>query len=238
MKPYPERLVIEPADLLAASAGEWILRGLANAMRERVRASLGLSGGHTPRATYEWLAEHGGRVPWDRVEVFFADERCVPPDDPESNYRLVRETLLDRASIPPENVHRMACEEGDRDAAARRYAALVPEHFDVLLLGMGADGHTASLFPGARELDEQTKDVLPSTSPEAPHERLTITPRVIAAARDVAVLVTGEAKAEMVRRALEGDYRPRELPIQLALAATWFLDREAASMLSSRADAP
>lgn len=231
MKPYPERLVIQPTDQLAASAGAWILRGLANAMRERVRASLGLSGGHTPRATYEWLAEHGGRVPWERVEVYFADERCVPPDDPESNYRLARETLLDRVSIPAGNVHRMACEEGDRDRAARAYAALMPEHMDVLLLGMGADGHTASLFPGARELDEETRDVLPATSPEPPHERLTITPRVIAAAREVGVLVTGAAKAEMVRCALEGDYRPRELPIQLALAATWFLDGEAASRL-------
>lgn len=233
MKPFPRQLVIEPTDALAAAAGAWIVRTLTDAMRERVRASLGLTGGGSPRATYRWLAEHGDQLPWDRVEIFFGDERCVPPDDAESNYRLARETLLDHVAVPPGNVHRMTCESGDRDAAARAYASLLPEHFDVLLLGMGADGHTASLFPGAAELDETARDVLPSTSPEPPHARLTITPRVIAAAREVAVLVTGAHKAEMVHRVLEGDYRPRELPIQLALAATWFLDTEAASRLDS-----
>src|SRR5262249_27307315 len=126
----------------------------------------------------------------------------------------------------------MEADDPDREAAAARYAALLPERLDVLVLGMGPDGHTASLFPGSPALLERTKRVVPARGPVPPHERLTITPPVIEAARQVAVLAAGAAKAALVARVLRGPWRPEELPAQPARAGTWLLDRAAAAEIA------
>jgi len=231
----PRQIVIEAAPRLAEVAAEWLATSVESDIRDRGRCTVALSGGETPQPIYEHLARGplALRIGWRDVEIFFGDERAVPPDDPASNYGMAAASLLGRVPIPPDRVHRLEAERADRDAAAREYEQILPGQLDVLVLGMGADGHTASLFPGSAALDEHVRRVIPVTGPKPPIERLTITPLVIAAARRVAVLVTGAGKATMVARALQGPVRPRDLPVQLALGGTWFLDRAAAASLRS-----
>jgi 6-phosphogluconolactonase len=233
--PSPRQLVVDDSAPLADLVAEWITAAVETDIRERGHCAVALSGGATPQPVYDRLARDrlAGRIRWEDVEVFFADERAVPPDDPASNYRMAMATLLGRVPIPAARVHRLEAERADRDAAARAYERLLPDRLDVLLLGMGADGHTASLFPGAAALDERARRVVPVIGPTPPRERLTITPPVIAAARRVAVLVAGADKAATVGRALQGPVRPRDLPVQLALGGTWFLDREAGARVRS-----
>jgi 6-phosphogluconolactonase len=215
---------------LARVAAEWLAEQVKHSVGRGGRCALALSGGCTPRPAYERLAAQPG-VPWPSVEVYFGDERAVPPTDPASNYRMAREALLDRVGLPPERVHRMEADDPDLEAAAARYAALLPDPLDLLVLGMGQDGHTASLFPGSPALRESARKVVPARAPVPPIPRLTITPPVIAAARRVAVIVAGAAKAPVVARVLRGPWRPEELPAQLARHGTWLLDRAAASAL-------
>jgi 6-phosphogluconolactonase len=167
------------------------------------------------------------------VSVFFSDERAVPPDHPQSNFRMVHAALLSRVSIPESSVHRMEAERPDRDAAARDYERLLPPALDLLMLGIGADGHTASLFPGSPALDEHRRLVLPVVGNKPPADRMTITPPVIEAARRIAVIATGPDKASVVARALEGPLAPKEVPAQLARRGAWFLDRAAAGKLTA-----
>jgi 6-phosphogluconolactonase len=181
---------------------------------------------------YEELARTPG-VPWERIEIFFADERAVAPDDPLSNHRLVRETLGSRFSNRPDAVHRMEAERDDLDAAAAEYDAMLPAALDLLVLGMGEDGHTASLFPGHPALGEERRRVLGVEGPAIPPRRMTITPPVIRAARATLMLVAGRAKAAAVARALAGDYDPVACPAQLARAGVWVLDQPAAAQLPS-----
>jgi len=232
-----EQIVLPDASRLADAAAEWIAAAIAADIHERGACAVALSGGATPRPVYERLARPplAHRIAWRNVTVFFGDERAVPPSDPGSNYGMVRAAMLDRVNVPPTQVHRMEAERGDRDAAARDYERLLPKRLDLLLLGMGGDGHTASLFPGSQVLDEQRRRVVPATAPVAPRERLTITPPVIAAARRVAVLVAGADKAATVARVLRGPAKPRELPAQLALDGFWFLDAAAAAELPGAA---
>jgi 6-phosphogluconolactonase len=172
------------------------------------------------------------RVAWDRVAVYFGDERCVPPDAEESNYRMVREALLQHVPISRASVHRMEGERADADAAARDYERQLPPALDILLLGMGADGHTASLFPHSPALAERARRVVAVHRPAPALQRLTITPPVIDAAETVIVLVAGADKAATVARAIQGPYVPDELPIQLALRGTWLIDHHAARDLA------
>lgn len=225
-----------PAEL-APQAADWLARELADAIAARGSCALGLAGGRTPEPVYRALASDS-RIAWSRVDVFFSDERAVPPDDPESNYRMVRLALLSRVPIPPGQVHRMEAERRDRDAAALEYERILPEPLDVLLLGMGADGHTASLFPGSAALDERDRRVIPVVGAKAPAQRLTITPPVIQAARTVGVIATGEDKAAMVARAVEGAVTPKAVPARLARRGVWLLDRAAAARLTARGAAP
>ena len=218
---------------LARVAAAWIAEEVRQAVGRDGRCALALSGGSTPRPAYERLALDPA-VRWAGVEVYFGDERAVPPTDPASNYRMARETLLDRVGLPAERVHRMEADAPDLDAAAARYAVLLPDRLDVLVLGMGPDGHTASLFPRSPVLRETQKKVAAAQGPVAPFRRLTITPPVIAAARRVAVITTGAAKAPIVARVLRGPWCPEELPAQLAREGTWILDRAAAASLGSR----
>ncbi len=230
----PGRLVVERAPRLWDAAAEWIATAVAADVAVHGRCAVALAGGTTPRPVYERLARDplASRAPWQDVDVYFGDERAVPPGDPESNYGMVASALLERVSLPPGQVHRMEAERPDREAAARDYERILPAELDLLLLGMGVDGHTASLFPGAPSLNERTRRVLPVSGPKPPAERLTITPPVIAAARRVAVLVAGAEKAAVLARALRGPVSPQELPAQLALRGVWFVDREAAAQIA------
>lgn len=230
MPSQPERIVIESRAELAAAAASWIAAMLSDTIHQRGQATIALSGGSTPRATYHELATRSD-VLWSALTVLFGDERAVPPTDPASNYRMACESLLDHVPVARSHIHRMQAERADLDAAARDYARLVPDHIDVLLLGIGPDGHTASLFPGAAALDERERLVVPVQSPFPPPMRLTITPPVIAAARHVAVIVGGADKAGVLVRALEGPFDPHVLPVQLARRGAWFVEREAAANL-------
>ena len=221
-----------PAEL-APQAAEWLGLEVTRAIAERGSCTLGLAGGRTPEPVYGELAT-GSSIDWRKVSVFFGDERAVPPDHPDSNYLTVHLALLSRVPIPSGNIHRMEAERADREAAAREYERLLPSRFDVLLLGMGQDGHTASLFPGSAALDERHRLVLPVLGSKPPAERLTITPPVIEAARKVAVIATGAGKALMVARAIEGPLAPKSVPVQLARPGCWFLDRAAAARLTAR----
>lgn len=228
------RVVVAPRTSFADDAAALIGRLLdeAAAGRPRAAVTLALSGGSTPGPVYERLAgSRPSSVPWERLHIFFADERRVPPEDPESNYRLVRERLLAHAPEAPAAVHRMRGELEDGTAAAAEYEAFLPERLDVLVLGIGEDGHTASLFPGDPALDAADRRVLAVRAPSPPHGRLTLTPSVIRAARERVVLARGSGKAAAVRRALEEPGPAREVPARLARAGHWVLDREAASDL-------
>jgi 6-phosphogluconolactonase len=222
----------EPAELVHEVAS-WLEREMAGAIAERGACTVALAGGRTPEPVYRELAT-GSRIDWKRVQVFFGDERAVPPDHPDSNYAMVYSALLSRVPIPTGQVHRMEAERPDLEAAAREYARVLPEQLDILVLGMGPDGHTASLFPGSPVVDERQRLVVPVLGPKPPPQRLTITPPVIEAARSVAVIATGKDKAEMVARAVEGPWAPGEIPVQLARRGRWFLDQAAAARLTDR----
>jgi 6-phosphogluconolactonase len=226
-------LRVLPTTELPARAAEWLAQTLADVAREHGRVTLALAGGTTPRAMHEALACSTG-VPWLAVHIFFGDERAVGPDHPDSNYRMAKESLLDRVPIPADQIHRMPADAPDRDAAARAYEALLPDALDVLVLGMGEDGHTASLFPGAAALDESERRVISVIGPKPPPARLTLTAPAIHAARRRLVLASGAGKADAVARALEGPWDPRSTPVQLASKGTWFVDLAAASKLAQR----
>jgi 6-phosphogluconolactonase len=223
-----ERIVCDSKDL-PARAAERIALELSRAIDQRGRASLALAGGTTPKASYEALA--GLPLDWSKLDIFFGDERCVPADHADSNYRMAKAALFDRVTIPTERVHRMQGELADRDAAARAYEAALPDQLDVVVLGIGEDAHTASLFPGSPALLETVRRVLPVTGPKPPPERLSLTPPALRSARLCVVLASGAGKAEPVRRAINGPLDVLATPIQLALGGVWFLDAAAASTL-------
>lgn len=219
----------DPASLPEIAA-TWITGAIDAVTRLQDRCTIALAGGATPRPIYERMASapFAGRVAWDRVAVYFGDERCVPPDHPESNYRMAYESLLRHVPIPSASVHRIEGERADPHAAARDYERLLPVALDVLLLGMGADGHTASLFPHSAALAEGTRRVVPVDRPPPSPGGITISPRVIESAHTILVVVAGGEKAKMVARAREGPYASDALPIQLALRGTWLIDDDAA----------
>jgi 6-phosphogluconolactonase len=228
-----ELIVASEPGQLVQQAAEWLAREVTNAITKRGSCGLCLAGGRTPQPVYRALASEAS-IDWDRVGVFFTDERAVPPDHPDSNYLMVYQALLSRVPIPSADVHRMEAERPDREAAARDYERRLPLRLDVLLLGIGPDGHTASLFPGSAALDERQRRVVPVVGAKAPAERLTITPPVIEAARQVAVVAAGQDKAAMVARAIEGPLAPKAVPAQLARRGSWFLDEAAAARLMAR----
>jgi 6-phosphogluconolactonase len=224
-------VVARPAEL-ARPAAEWLEHEVSRAIAQQGRCALALSGGRTPEPAYRELAL-ATSIDWSRVEIFFADERAVPPDHADSNYRMVDQALLSRVPIPESQVYRMEAERSDRDAAAGEYEKLLPRTLDILLLGIGPDGHTASLFPGSPALDERQRLVLPAVGAKPPAERMTITPPVIEAARKVILLASGADKAAVVARALEGPLVSKSVPAQLARRGTWLLDQAAAAQLTA-----
>ena len=205
-------------------------------------ATIALAGGGTPRAAYQHLA--GRCPPWGRMAFFFGDERCVPPDADGSNFGMAREALLDRIPLRPEQIHRVLGELDPEEAARRAeedLRASVPGSpwpvFDLVILGMGPDGHTASLFPGAPELDEQTRLMVPVHRPEMPQPwRVSMTMPVINAARRVLVLVGGAAKAPMVPRAIAGDTTIPAGRVRPQGHLTWLVTEDAAAELERAED--
>jgi 6-phosphogluconolactonase len=235
--------VLPDAQALAEAAARMVAEHARDAIDARGRFSIALSGGSTPKLLHQRLAASPLRdqIDWARVHVFFGDERCVPPDDDQSNYRMARETLLDRVPIPADNVHRMQGELAPEEAAAR-YEQVLREFFgadppsiDLVLLGMGDNGHTASLFPGLQAVHEQTRWVMAEYVAEVEMWRITLTPAVLNMARCAVFLVSGEAKAAMLRRVLEDPYNPSELPAQAVRPSVgdveWLVDAAAAQDL-------
>lgn len=226
-----------------AAARQIVERGQA-AIDERGAFSIALSGGSTPRELHRRLAAPplSRQIDWSRVHVWFGDERCVPPDDPDSNYRMAAETLLSHVGVPAHQIHRMKGELPPEEAAAayeqelRDAFGANPPCLDVILLGMGDNGHTASLFPGLTAVHEQRRWVMAEYVAEVSMWRLTLTPPVLNLGREVMFLVTGAGKASMLHDVLEGPFAPDERPAQIVRPSPgeviWLIDAAAASKLS------
>ena len=226
--------VFDDLDALARAAAERIATAAEGAVRAHGRFDFGLSGGRTPAGLYRALASPAfrERLDWPRVRIYFADERAVPPTDERSNFRLARESLIDAAGISPKHVHRMKGEYPELDVAVEEYEAHLNEPLDALVLGVGEDGHIASIFPGSPLVMERIRRVAAVTdSPKPPARRLTVTPRVIREARRVLALAAGEEKAHAVARALEGAADIREVPARMLREYEWFIDRAASREL-------
>ncbi|MFQ5605451.1 MAG: 6-phosphogluconolactonase [bacterium] len=228
---------------LVTMAAEKIVE-IINLSRQRWGdCSVALAGGNTPRDVYSLLASrlYQNRVDWPQVHLFWGDERAVPPDHPDSNFRMVKESLLDQIEIPPANVHRMRGEIEPEQAALEYEQVLLeqfnesPPRFDLILLGLGEDGHTASLFPGAKAIDEKNKLVTSVFVSRLDTNRITLTLPVLNAARTVIFLVAGSSKSEIVQRVLNLDGPSKQLPASLVLPVPgnlmWMLDNSAAALL-------
>jgi 6-phosphogluconolactonase len=269
------RLAVVPTPgRLARVAAEHIADLASHAIAERGRFVVALSGGSTPRPTYRLLAQDRGMlaIDWSRVHVLWGDERCVPPDHPDSNYRMARRALLDHVRVPASQVHRVKGELPPQEAAAAYRAELAavlgdlgdrvdpPSHcgwgtrreqavpgeragrFDLILLGLGSDGHTASLFPGTPAVAERRRDVVPVYVERLEAWRVTLTLPIINDARRVIFLVSGRRKADVLARVHAGgstgeDAKAAEqLPAGLVQPTegtlTWLVDRDAAAALS------
>ena len=239
------RIYAGPAEVAKAAREEFLATAKA-AIGARDRFAVALAGGNTPKEMYESLA--GAEIDWSRVHLFFGDERCVPPDHPGSNYRMVREALISRISIPEGNVHRVKTERASPARAAFEYEAEIREffglspadapRFDLVLLGMGADGHTASLFPGTAALTERERLVVAHWVPRLDSQRITLTMRALRAAAAVHFLVVGEDKAAAVKSVLQPAPGEAALPARLVHPTSgrlvWMLDRAAAGKLERK----
>jgi len=236
--------VFPDLDRLSAAAARAVAATLTTAARKRGRSSIALSGGRTPRALYERLAQfHRDDIPWSRVHVFWGDERYVSLDDEHSNYRMARETLLDHVAVQADHVHGMPTECSDPRDAAAAYERVLKTHFvtgrrfDLILLGVGDDGHTASLFPGSPALDETERWVVAVSAPVAPPARLTLTLPTLIRARTIYVIVSGSAKAAPLQQALSGPPDPQRCPASAVRRTkgrlTWWADAAAAALVGS-----
>ena len=219
-----KRMIVDTGQFVATAA-HWIRESIDEVLQREDRCHLMLAGGATPLPVYESLAQQGG-LPWQRIVIYFGDERCVPPLTLENNAFMVISRLFPDGIPQGVTVHRM-CGEEEPDQAAHAYELILPPRIDVLLLGMGDDGHTASLFPGSVALDEEHRRVMPVIGSKPPLQRLTITPPVIRQALHVLVMAQGEEKADAVRWALKDG----TVPAALAADGDWLLDRGAARYL-------
>jgi 6-phosphogluconolactonase len=233
------------SEALARGAAETVAGAVRVGLAERGVFAIALAGGDTPRRMYEQLAAQR-ELDWDRVEFFWGDERPVPPEHPDSNFAMAAASLLRPLGIDPRRIHRIEGERDDLAAAARDYEEELaktcgapdgrPPVLDLVLLGMGGDGHTASLFPDTAALSEARRWVLANEVPQLSTRRITITFALIERARSTLVLVTGASKAEALAEVLEGSLEPQRLPSQRlrGLAGVeWLVDAAAASRLRS-----
>jgi 6-phosphogluconolactonase len=240
---------VEPdAAALAGRAAQYMTEMAGEAVADRGRARIAISGGSTPKAVFETLADPTqpwcSRMPWGSVDLYWVDERCVPPDHAESNYRMTREALLNHVPLRPEQIHRMEGELEPERAADRyeselrnsfRLEGAEKPRFDLIALGMGSDGHTASLFPYTEALHELDRLVAANRVPQKDAWRITLTWPVIDHASSVFFLVAGADKAEILKEVLIGPRDPERLPSQLIWPVsgilTFILDKAAAALL-------
>jgi 6-phosphogluconolactonase len=228
---------------LAEAAATQFVETAAQALARQARFAVALSGGTTPQAAYQRLAapDLAGQVDWARVHFFWGDERCVLPDHADSDYGMARTALLDHIPVPPANVHRMRGELDPAEGAANYqtelegFFGLAHPRFDLVWLGLGEDGHTASLFPGTAALHETERWVVANRVEQLHTWRLTLTPPVINAAAQVTFLVAGSRKAPILKDVLHGPDAPETRPAQLvrpdAGSLMWLVDHAAASQL-------
>jgi 6-phosphogluconolactonase len=240
---------VEPdTEALARRAAQYFVEMAGEAAEAQGRARIAISGGSTPKAVFEALADPSQpwrlRMPWQKLDLFWVDERCVPPDNSESNYRMTREALLDHVPLKPEQIHRIEGEL-EPEAAALRYESELRSsfrleetgspRFDLVALGMGGDGHTASLFPNTEVLHEFGRLVAPNHVPQKDAWRITLTWPVINYARSVFFLVSGQEKAATLKEVLTGPHDPERYPSQLIWPSsgilTLILDKAAAALL-------
>jgi 6-phosphogluconolactonase len=240
--------VVPDAAALAAEAAERFTHAAEAAVARRGRARIAVSGGSTPKAAFHLLADAAqpwrARMPWEKLDLYWVDERCVPPDHPDSNYRMTREALLDLVPLPPAQVHRMEGEL-EPEAGAARYESLLRNtfrlegaespRFDLIALGMGPDGHTASLFPHTEAIHAMGGLVAANYVPQKEMWRITLTWPVINQASEVFFLIGGADKAEVLKDVLTGPRDPETLPSQLIWPASGILslvvDKAAATLL-------
>jgi 6-phosphogluconolactonase len=240
----PDLTVVADASSLYQSAVQEFSRCAVEAVSARGCFSVALSGGNTPRGVYSLLAaQYKATLPWDKISVFFGDERHVPPDDPESNYKMANEALLSKVPIPQQNIFRVQAElpaEEAADSYDRRLreffglAANAWPRFDLIFLGLGDDGHTASLFPGSAALQETSRLVVANWVEKFKSYRITFTYPVINHAAEVAFLVSGKSKAQVMKEVL-APTAGKAYPAQRVRPQTgrllWIMDRDAAQLL-------
>jgi 6-phosphogluconolactonase len=247
--------VFPTAEALADAVARHVAACAGKAISATGRFTLVLSGGSTPEAAYSRLAI-GDRqlatvhsrpatrdsrlipIDWRLVHVIWGDERCVPPDDPQSNYRMAREALLDRVPIPEQNIHRIRGEDEPERAAAEYERTLrtpSSDRLDLVLLGLGEDGHTASLFPGQAAVHETSRWVVAVLAPDKKLWRVTLTPAILNQARNLTFVVSGASKAARLQQVIEGPFVPDQLPAQAIRPShgrlTWMVDEAAAVRL-------
>ncbi|HEX6732625.1 MAG TPA: 6-phosphogluconolactonase [Pyrinomonadaceae bacterium] len=236
-------------ELSRFAAEQFVLRAI-EAQREKELFTVVLAGGSTPKTLYELLANENepyrGQLCWEKIHFFWGDERHVPPDDSDSNYRMAFETMLARVPVPSNNMHRIRSEIGDAGEAANEYEETLVQFFrlgkgqlpcfDLVLLGMGSDGHTASIFPNSDVINEKERLVVAPWIEKLKSYRITLTPPVLNNADSVIFLVSGAEKANALREILEGDYLPECFPAQVVRPITgntlWLADLEAAQLLN------
>jgi 6-phosphogluconolactonase len=240
---------VEPdSAALARRAVEYFVEMAGEAVEAQGRAHIAISGGSTPKAAFELLADPNQpwrqRMPWEMLDLYWVDERCVPPDDAESNYRMTREALLDHVPLKPDQIHRIEGEL-EPEAAAVRYEEELRSsfhldgagspRFDLVALGLGSDGHTASLFPHSQAIHETNRLVVANRVPQTGASRVTLTWPMINRARSVFFLVSGQEKASVLKEVLTGPHDPERLPSQLIWPSsgilTLILDKAAAALL-------
>jgi 6-phosphogluconolactonase len=241
-----ELIICHNSEELNRKAAERFVGLAQQAAQERGRFTIALSGGSTPRGLYALLAtpEYRERIPWPRVDLFWGDERCVPPDHPESNYRMVQESLLSKIAIPERNVHRMAGEKEPQIAAAEYEAELknffrlcdgALPRFDLILLGLGEDGHTASLFPGSEALEDTEHLVVAIYVEKLKTHRLTLTLPVLNQAAQIMFLVAGASKSAILKEVINADPISSNLPAAKIRPVngqlTWMVTEDAAADL-------
>ena len=240
--------ILTDSEAMSRAAAATIVDHISQSLQTRDVYSMALSGGSTPRRLYSLLANEATlreQIPWERIHFFWGDERRVPPGHPDSNYLMAYNALLSKVPIPSTNIHRIHAEEADADEAAADYeieirrffgieAGQIPQ-FNCVLLGMGADGHTASLFPGTSALVETKRLVVANWVEKFQSHRFTLTLPVFNHAAQILFLVSGEDKADTLQAVLEGDSKTTRFPVQLIqpthAEVTWFLDHSAASRL-------